>query len=362
MKRILLFVTVMVLAACGRVDYNRWSEEKANKWAEDHGWIVGCNYITATAINQIEMWQAESFDPETIDKELAMAEDLGFNTVRVFFSFLVYADDPKGFIQRFDQFLGICDKHGIKALPTFWTNGGKLHDPHLGKQPESIKGVHNSAWVMNPGAEYVNDPAKWPELEKMVKGIIKAFRKDDRVLMWCLYNEPEHLRRGVTNSVPLMAATFKWARECRPTQPLTAPLMVPPGSKSSSFHESTFVMENSDVLSFHCYFGPEILEKMISIMLPYNRPMVCTEYMRRPVSTFENSLPIFKKYNVGAINFGLTAGKCNFNFPWNKLDENGESIPWEYDEPEVWFHDIFHLDGTPYSEEEVEFIKKTIRE
>ncbi|MBP5566751.1 MAG: cellulase family glycosylhydrolase [Bacteroidales bacterium] len=362
MKRILIIVSVLMLAACSRVDYARWSEEKANKWAEDKGWIVGCDYIAASAINQIEMWQEETFDPETIDKELAMAEDLGFNTVRVFFSFLVYADDPKGFIQRFDQFLGICDKHGIKALPTFWTNGGKLHNPQLGKQPESIKGVHNSAWVMNPGTEYVNDPAKWPELEKMVKGVIKAFRKDKRVLMWCLYNEPENLRRGVISSVPLMRETFKWARECKPSQPLTAPLMLPPGSKSSSFRESTFLMENSDVLSFHSYYGPEITEKMIKLLLPYNRPIVCTEYMRRPVSTFQEIMPLFKKYNVGAINFGLTAGKCNFNFPWNKVDENGESIPWDYDEPEVWFHDIFHLDGTPYSEEEVEFIKKIIRE
>ena len=360
MKRLLIMVSVLALSACSRVDYDRWSVEKANEWAADKGWIVGCDYVTATAINQIEMWQAETFDPETMEREMALAEGLGFNTVRVFFSFLVYADDPDGFIKRFDQFLGICDRHGIRALPTFWTNGGKLKDPHLGPQPEPLKGVHNPGWVMNPGAEYVNDPSKWPELEKMVKGVIKAFRKDPRVLMWCLYNEPENLRRGVTSSVPLMRETFKWARECRPDQPLTSPVMIMPGSKSSSLPEASFVLENSDVISFHCYYGAEETERMITKLLPYGRPMVCTEYMRRPVSTFEETLPIYKKYNVGAINFGLTAGKCNFNFPWNKLDENGESIPWEYDEPEVWFHDIFHLDGTPYSEEEVEFIRKTI--
>ena len=361
MKRLLILFSILALSACAQTEPGRWSVEKANQWAAEKGWIVGCNYIAATAINQIEMWQESSFDPETMDRELALAEDLGFNTVRVFLSCLVYFDDPQGYIRRFDQFLDICAKHGIRALPTFWTNGGKLKDPKLGPQPETTKGVHNPGWVMNPGTEYVNDPSKWPALEKMVKGFIKAFGQDDRVLMWCLYNEPEMHRRGVTNSVPLMSATFQWARECHPMQPLTAPAIWLPGGRVSSHPEMSFALENSDVLSFHCYYDAEETELAIKKLQAYGRPLVCTEYMRRPVSTFEGALPIFKKYGVGAINFGLTAGKCNFNFPWNKEDGNGESIPFDYDEPEVWFHDIFHLDGTPYDEEEVALIKRIIR-
>lgn len=80
----------------------------------DKGWIVGCDYVPSTAINQIEMWQAETFDPETIDRELGFAEGLGFNTVRIFFSNLVYTADPAGFKERFSQFLELCDKHGIR--------------------------------------------------------------------------------------------------------------------------------------------------------------------------------------------------------------------------------------------------------
>lgn len=350
---------VLISAASGAAgDKNvRWTAEKANEWAADKGWIVGCDYVTATAINQIEMWQEESFDPETIDRELALAEGLGFNTVRVFFSNLVYTHDPKGFKKRFALFLDLCEKHGIRALPTFWTNGGKAVNPHLGKQPEAIPGNHNSQWVMTPGAEYVNDRSKWGELEKMVKDIIRTWRNDDRILMWCLYNEPENLRRGVTSSVPLMTETFKWARSCKPSQPLTAPLWREVGVQGTSLPEASFVLENSDVISFHCYSSGAILEKFIKTLLPYGRPMICTEYMRRPISTFREAMPIFKKYNVGAINFGLTAGKCNFNYPWNKVDANGESIPWT-EEPEVWFHDIFRLDGTPWDKEEAEFIRE----
>ncbi len=360
-KILLVMLSALAFLNVSARDNGRWSAEKANEWIKDKGWIVGCDYVTATAINQIEMWQAESFDPETMDRELALAEGLGFNTVRVFFSNLVYTDDPKGFKERFNIFLDLCEKHGIRALPTFWTNGGKNFAPYLGKQPEAIKGNHNSQWIQTPGAAYVNDPAKWPELEKMVKDIIKTYRNDDRILMWCLYNEPENLRNGIKaeihSSVPLMTATFEWARSCKPSQPLTAPLWEVIGSKKTSMPEVSFMLENSDVITFHCYSKGEILEKYIQQLLPYGRPMVCTEYMRRPISTFEEAMPIFKKYNIGAINFGLTAGKCNFNYPWNKVDKEGKSIPWE-NEPKVWFHDIYRLDGTPYSEQEVEFIRK----
>lgn len=365
MKRIfylIMFSAAMAFVSCGTSDRQspsceRWSVEKANEWAADKGWIVGCDYVPSTAINQIEMWQEESYDPQTIDRELGYAESLGFNTVRVFFSNLVYTDDPAGFKDRFSDFLGMCDKHGIRALPTFWTNGGKCIEPKLGKQPEAIKGDHNSQWVMTPGADYVNDPSKWGELETMVKDIIGTYKDDNRILMWCLYNEPENHRRGVTNSVPLMKATFGWARECNPSQPLTAPLWREVGVAGTSLPEVTFALENSDVISFHCYSNGKVLEKFIKSLLPYGRPMVCTEYMRRPTSTFEESMPIFKKYNVGAINFGLTAGKCNFYYPWNKVDKDGHSIPWT-EEPEVWFHDIFYADGTPWNEEEVAFIRQ----
>ena len=121
------------------------------------------------------------------------------------------------------------------------------------------------------------------------------------------------------------------------------------------------MLENSDVLSFHCYHSPERAEAFITSLLPYGRPMICTEYMGRPKSTFMTDLPVYKKYGVGAISFGLTAGKGNFNYPWNEVDENGVSIPWE-GEPEIWFHDIFHMDGSPYDSTEVAFLRRITRE
>lgn len=353
MKKIiyLVFLSLTLAGGCKAQDKaaGRWSEEKANAWLAENGWIVGCNYVTATAINQIEMWQAETFDPRTIDKELGMAEGLGFNTVRVFLSNLVYTDDPQGFKKRFDEFLSLCEKHHLRAIVTFWTNGGKCKDPKLGPQPESVAGVHNSQWVMTPGTDVVNDPSKWGELEIMVKDILRTHRDDERILMWCLYNEPQNTQRGVKLTLPLVKETFRWAREINPSQPLTSPVWEIPSEKTPQMPTVTYVWENSDVISFHCYKSPEVLETFIKLLLPYNRPIVCTEYMGRPVSTFEECMPILKKYNVGAINFGLTAGKCNFHLQWSSKAGDPE--------PEIWFHDIFRLDGTPYSQQEVEFIR-----
>ena len=47
----------------------RWSPEKAKQWYKDQPWLVGCNYTPANAINQLEMWQGDTFDSKTIDRE-----------------------------------------------------------------------------------------------------------------------------------------------------------------------------------------------------------------------------------------------------------------------------------------------------
>ena len=37
-----------------------WSKQKANKWYKQYGWLCGSDFITASAVNQLEMWQAET--------------------------------------------------------------------------------------------------------------------------------------------------------------------------------------------------------------------------------------------------------------------------------------------------------------
>src|SRR5215208_7902546 len=97
-----------------------WSIDKANAWYKQHKWITGANFLPSTAINQLEMWQAETFDTTTIDKELSWAKDIGFNSMRVFLHSVAWKQDREAFKKRIDQYLGIADRHGIKTLFVFF--------------------------------------------------------------------------------------------------------------------------------------------------------------------------------------------------------------------------------------------------
>ena len=110
----------------------------------------------------------------------------------------------------------------------------------------------------------------------------------------------------------------------------------------------SWICDNVDIVTFHCYYDDE-LETYISMLKRLNRPMVCQEYMGRPKSTFQYSLPIFKREKIGAISWGLVRGKCGFFMPWGSCA--GDPMP------KVWFHDIFNPDDTPYDADEIEFIK-----
>ncbi len=338
----------------------RWTEAKANNWYAEQPWLVGCNFIPSTAINQLEMWQAETFDPETIDRELGWATKLGFNTIRVYLHDLAYEQDPEGFMDRIDQFLKIANKHSIKTLFVIFDDCW-LPEPKAGKQPDPLPGVHNSGWLESPGlpalTRYPDDDQLRRRLETYVKAVIQRFKDDERVLLWDLYNEPgglwykrgdgkEPYQRGLTAELclPLIRDAYIWAREVNPTQPLTSCFY----GRKQSVQAAT---EWADIITFHEYDNKK-LPQAINHLKKYNRPIICTEYMGRYKSTFAGSLPIMKMEKVGAINWGLVAGKSNTIYHWNSWKRPGK-VP----EPQHWFHDILRKDGSAFDPKEVEFIR-----
>ena len=344
-----------------------WSEEKANQWYEQQGWLVGANFNPASAINQLEMWQKETFDPERIDLELGWAEDLGMNTMRVYLHDLVYKNDPEGLLDRIDQFLEITESHGIRPMFVIFD---AVWDPFpkAGPQRAPKPHVHNSGWVQSPSIEVLQDSSEYPRLEQYVKGVIGHFADDDRILAWDIWNEPDNpnvsaygdveLKNKVDYVLPLLEKAFEWAREANPSQPLTSGVWN--GNWAS--HESLkpiekLQIEQSDIISFHCYDDPATFEKKIKELSRYNRPLFCTEYMARPNgSTFEGFLPIAKTSNIAMYNWGFVSGKSQTIYPWDSWRKEYTA------EPELWFHDIFRTDGTPYKESEVEFIKDILTE
>lgn len=353
LKSLTLIVAGLILQATAFAQVNViepakvWSEEKANEWYKQQPWLVGADYIPANAINQLEMWQASTFDPRTIDKELGWAEGLGMNTMRVFLHSLAYKADPAGFKSRVGQFLSIADKHHIKPMFVFFDDcWNKV--PQMGKQPEKKTGIHNSGWMQDPGDPAYNEPANYPALESYVKDILKTFSHDKRILLWDLYNEPGNSGKKGT-SITLLTKIFTWAREINPDQPITAGLW----SWGESFQElNRFQLANSDVVSYHCYDEPERHLRTIELLKYYGKPLICTEYMARTRnSTFINTLPLLKKHQVAAINWGFVDGKTNTKYAWDTPMADGG-------EPKLWFHEIFRADGTPYKKEETDLIRK----
>jgi hypothetical protein len=344
----------------------RWTEKQAHDWYAQQPWLVGSNYIPATAINQLEMWQPETFDPKRIDLELGWAQSIGLNTMRVFLHDLLWQQDPQGFKQRIDTFLQIADKHHIRPLFVLFDS---VWDPNpkLGRQHGPRPGVHNSGWVQSPGAHALEDPAQYPRLEAYVKGVVGAFANDKRVLGWDLWNEPDNTNEGsygqsetktkVALVLALLPQVYDWARSVHPSQPLTSGVWKDQWSSPNTLDAMEKIqIEMSDVLSFHDYGKPEEFKKRISWLEPYHRPILCTEYMaRKNGSTFQGILPIAKEYHVAAINWGLVAGKTQTYLPWDSWEH-----PYTDRQPEIWFHEIFRTDGTPYKPEETAFIKKII--
>lgn len=323
----------------------KWSLEKANDWYNQHKWITGANFLPSTAINQLEMWQADSFDPLTIDRELGWAKEIGFNTMRVYLHSLAWKQDAGGFKKRISQYLDIASKHNIKTIFVFFDDcWNKIPQP--GKQQAPKPGIHNSGWVQDPGQPLSNDSTLFPGLERYVKDVLSSFAKDKRILLWDLYNEPGNSGKR-DSSYPLLKKVFQWARAINPDQPISVGLWAWDYEKLN-----TLQLLNSDIITYHDYEDPQWHQRVIEMLKMNGRPMICTEYMARTRnSRFANVLPLLKKYNVGAINWGLVSGKSNTIYAWDTPVPNGE-------QPIEWFHDVFFANGTPYRMDEVNLIKK----
>jgi hypothetical protein len=344
----------------------RWTEKAANDWYAKQPWLVGSNYIPANAINELEMWQADSFDPRRIDLELGWAESIGLNTMRVFLHDLPWQQDPDGFRKRIDTFLNIAAKHHIKPLLVLFDSCWDPN-PQLGKQRDPRPGVHNSGWLQSPGAKALQDQAQVPRLEKYVKGVVGAFAKDNRILGWDVWNEPDNgngsnlkdLKPEIKTELVLnlLPRVFEWARTMHPTQPLTSGVWKGDWSSPEKLSPMEKIqIESSDVISFHNYDKSEEFEKRVLWLQQFHRPILCTEYMARGNgSTFQGTLPIARRYRIAAINWGFVAGKTQTYFPWDSWQH-----PYVDHDPAVWFHDIFQTSGQPYDEKEVSFIKQTI--
>lgn len=346
----------------GAVTDHPWSPETARAWQAGHPWLVGCNFSPSSAINQLEMWQAETFDLPTLDRELGWAEQLGFNSVRVFLHHLPWQQDSKAFLARVDKFLQTADRHHIGVIFVL-LDGVWDPFPKPGPQRFPKPHLHNSGWVQSPGVEILRNPARHDEMKPYIEGVVRHFKKDPRIHAWDVFNEPDNMNRPAyvgqepknkpEMATQLLRKAFGWVQAAQPTQPITAGVWLGTWADPAKLSPmEKFMLEESDIISFHNYAALDQLKQCVENLKRYGRPIVCTEYMARPVgSTFDPLLAYFKEQKVGAYNWGFVSGKTQTIYPWDSWTKPYTA------EPPVWFHDILRPDGTPFDAKEVSYIQ-----
>jgi hypothetical protein len=361
--RIKLFAAGVLLVAAAIAQPHHWTEAEANEWYAKQPWMVGSNFIPSTAVNQLEMWQADTFDSVAIDRELGWAQGLGFNTMRVFLHDLLWSKDSSGFEKRINAFLKMADKHKIRIIFVLFDSCWDPF-PSTGLQRPPRPGVHNSRWLQSPGAPALMDPKQFDRLMAYVQGMLTDYAHDKRIVAWDIWNEPDNDNAssyGKTDApdkaarvAVMLAKAFDYARAAIPDQPLTSGVWRGDWSSPSKLSAIEKIqLENSDVISFHNYGNAKEFEERVQSLQQYHRPILCTEYMARPRgSTFQAILPVAKKYNVAAINWGFVAGKTQTYLPWDSWQH-----PYTDRAPEVWFHEVLHPNGAPYDKAETDFIR-----
>jgi hypothetical protein len=348
----------------------RWSQDKARRWYADQPWITGANYANASAINQLDMWQAATWNPAEIDKELGWAKTFGMNTMRVYLHDLAYEQDPEGFKRRVGEFLTIAARHGIRPMFVLFDSCWDP-DPVIGPQHRPIPGVHNSGWVQSPSRNDLIDPAEDAGFRRYVEDVVGTFAKDERVLAWDVWNEPDNSGGGSYNDdqlaqersriEELLPQIFAWARGQKPIQPLTSGVWIGPDWSPGASQLNTIQriqLAESDVITFHNYEWPESFEARIEQLRGYGRPLICTEWLARSAgSTVDAVLPIARAENVGMINWGFVQGEIQTHLPWDSWER-----PYTLQQPVVWFHDLLKPDGTPYRPREAELFRNLRKE
>ena len=307
----------------------RWPADKANAWYKARPWMTGANFIPSTAINQLEMWQAATFDPATIDKELGYAEGIGFNTMRVFPAQPGLEGGPGGLQKSgMNDYLALADKHHLGTIFVFfddcWNKDPQNGDPARAQNRHPQLGL--GAGPRRPGLARLGHIrcSCGPTSRTCSPALptISALRSGT-------YITSPATRARAMPPCPWCAIRLPGPRPCAPTSPLSM------GLWNLDFRAfNTYQALHSDVITYHNYDEVPAHQREIELLETHGRPLICTEYMARPRnSRFVNILPLLKKYNVAAINWGLVAGKTNTKYAWDTPLADGS-------EPSEWFHEV----------------------
>lgn len=344
----------------------RWTAEEATEWYEAFPWIRGCNFIGSDCAGRIDMWQSYRSEEHfaTAERELALAEKIGFNSIRLLVEFDVWYQEHDAFTENLERYIALAASHGLSVVIALANEAaisrGEFSLKPLGEQSYAL-GYHQGRLPLSP--EQAAKPGIHPlEVEpwkshylRMVREIVEKYRDDERVVMWNVYNEP-----GIIigeRAIPLLSALFETVRACDPVQPLAADVWHPVkgGEISNPIDKVSF--ELSDVISFHSYTAYRWFVPQIEALKKLGRPIFLTEWLNRiSHNDVAEIYPLLYLEKIACYCWGFVVGKTQTNEPWDSLwlqYENGTHPELDFTK---WQHDLFRPSLHPYDPHEIEII------
>ncbi|MBQ0125024.1 MAG: cellulase family glycosylhydrolase [Clostridiales bacterium] len=344
----------------------KWTEKEANAWYDALPWLRGCNFIGSDCASRIDMWQSYGAKEHfaTAERELALAEKIGFNTVRLLVEFDVWYQEHDAFMENLERYIALSASHGLSAVIALANEAvlsrGEFSLKTLGEQSYAL-GYHQGRLPLTP--EQAAKPAVHPlEVEPwksryldMVKEIVTKYRSDSRVIMWNVYNEP-----GIIigeRVLPLLTSLFETVRACDPIQPLAADVWHPikDGEIKNPIDKAAF--ELSDVISFHSYTAYRWFVPQIEALKKLDRPIFLTEWLNRiSHNDVREIYPLLYLEKIACHCWGFVVGKTQTNEPWDSLWEQYENGTHPDLDFTKWQHDLFRPSLHPYDPHEIELI------
>lgn len=349
----------------------RWSEEKIWNWYNKRPWIRGCNFMSSDCANRIDQWQEYGFEQrfETAKKELKLAAETGFNSIRIIPEFFVWEQEHDCFMKRFDRYIDEAYKNGISSMIVLGNDcmppkEEALKRMHLGEQKIDL-GYHGGRKVSQHGKfnehgySLFDEPEYEEKFLEYTKEIVTKYKNDERVIIWDVFNEPGNSNRH-SLSLPLLKKMLKLIREINPIQPLTVGIWTQSTNLENLLEIEKFGLENSDIISYHNYNSYANNIEELKNLKQYGRPIINTEWLNRcGQNTVEEMFPLFFLEKVGCYNWGLVAGKYQTFEPWNAVWDNYKENPDNFKDFDFtkWFHDLYRPSLNPYNPKEIELIK-----
>ncbi|MBR3222995.1 MAG: cellulase family glycosylhydrolase [Kiritimatiellae bacterium] len=356
-----------------------WTKEQAWKWYRAQPWMRGCNYMPASAANRVDQWQELGSEErfKEVERELALAESIGFNTLRIIIEeqgFAVWYAEHDGFMERFERYLQIMERHKMRAIVVLGNDCSRPKEiwsfPKTGPQPcdwgyhGGRKRSQHGSFPGAVGYTCMDDPGLRERFFAMCEEVMTKYRADQRIVFWDLWNEPGSGNRRKPEHVALVRRIFDLAWKINPVHPLAADVWTGHYGMSHDDVNNPQVLAGamSDIISYHCYDDYEAQVRLLSKLRRfYGRPLVNTEWLARiKHNDVFTAYPLYYVEGVGCTCWGFVAGKYQTYEPWEGMwneIEKGSEIGKSYDMTK-WFHDLYRPSLRPYDPKEIELIKR----